>query len=513
MHRKKRSMLFNKRLIIVGVLMLIQLVFVVLCISMLSDYTVYLYGFLTAVSVLVVVYIVNRPVNPTYKLAWVIPILLFPLFGGLLYILYLLQMPNSRFKRGLSEVYGATESYLTQKPGVLKELCEKDAGCYRRGKYLWRRAGFPVYRGTALTYLSPGEVKFSRLKQELLSAKHFIFLEYFIIEEGVMWDEILKILVDKAKNGVDVRLIYDDVGCLNTLSGDYYAILRKMGIQCVAFNPFVPLLSTLQNNRDHRKIAVIDGHTAFTGGINLADEYINAYERFGHWKDASVLIKGEAVWSFTVMFLQMWDFVTGTREDYSHYRPHCYHPEPFEDDGFVQPYGDSPMDDEFVGENVYLSMISRATRYVYINTPYLIVDNELMTALTLAGKSGVDVKIVTPHHPDKKTVHMVTRSYYEELLKAGIEIYEYTPGFIHSKTVVADDEIASVGTANFDYRSLYLHFECGVWAYQSRLVGDVKNDFITTLALCHKMTLEECRRRKWSERFFSKILRMFAPLM
>lgn len=354
---------------------------------------------------------------------------------------------------------------------------------------------------------------FERLLQELKKAERYIFLEYFIIEKGVMWDSILEILVEKAKQGVDVRVIYDDVGCLLTLPYNYDKQLSKMGIKCCVFNPFVPILSSHMNNRDHRKITVIDGCTAFTGGINLADEYINGYEKHGHWKDSAVMIKGDAVWSFAVMFLSLWNYQRKTEEDYEKFRPLAIETEKFAPLGYVQPFTDSPLDDESISETVYLNLISNAKRYVFINTPYLILDSEMTIALCSAAKRSVDVRIITPHVPDKWFVHSVTRANYEVLVESGVKIYEYIPGFNHAKSFAIDDEFGVVGTINLDYRSLYLHFECGVWLYQTKSILEVKEDFMKTLEQCQQITLEYCRSVKWYRRLGRLVLRAFAPLM
>lgn len=327
-----------------------------------------------------------------------------------------------------------------------------------------------------------------------------------------MWNGILEILKQKAAEGVKVRIIYDDMGCFLLLPQNYPAQLKKYGIDCVLFNPFMPMLTAMQNNRDHRKIAVIDGKTAFTGGINLADEYINAIDKHGHWRDSAIMIKGKAAWSFTLMFLQMWELCKKTDEDYSVYYPWNDEPCSVPNDGFVQPYSDSPMDTENVGEHVYLQMINNAKDYVYINTPYLIVDDSMISALSLAAKSGVDVRIVTPHKWDKWIVHKATRSYYYELIKAGVKIYEYTDGFNHSKTFVSDDTTATVGTINMDFRSLYLHFECGVWLCGSKAVKDIKEDFLSTLEVCQQITEDDCSKNPFV-RLLQQILRLFAPLM
>jgi cardiolipin synthase len=327
-----------------------------------------------------------------------------------------------------------------------------------------------------------------------------------------MWNSILEILKQKAQSGVKVRVLYDDLGCFLKLPKDYDEQLRNMGIECQVFNRFKPVLTSMQNNRDHRKIAVIDGKTAFTGGINLADEYMNAIEKFGHWKDASVLVRGKAAWSFTLMFLQMWELTTGVDEDYVRYYPWLLSDCPVKAEGFVQPYADSPMDKENVGEHVYLQIINNAKHYLYVNTPYLIVDESMMSALCLAAKSGVDVRIVTPHKWDKRFVHMTTRSYYRELMSAGVRIYEYTPGFVHAKAFVVDDKIAGIGTVNLDYRSLFLHFECNAIFFKADIVDDVKSDYLATQNESREKT-ESDIKKGLLYRFGNNVLRLFAPLL
>lgn len=501
------------RMVIIGLLILIQLGILVFTIWKLSESFVYLYGLFSAISIFAVIYIVSTKDNPSYKLAWTIPVLLLPVFGGLFYLIFGSRRTTKKFRARMINIHNETSRYLNQDIDVLKEIEEDDKSVANQVRYLNNYAASPMYKNTTTRYLSPGEEFFEELKKELKKAKKYIFMEYFIIHEGVMWDSILEILEEKVKEGVDVRLIYDDMGCLQTLPYKYYEKLRKKGIKCLVFNPFVPFLSVIMNNRDHRKITIIDGHTAFTGGINLADEYINEIVRFGHWKDAALILKGEAVWNLTMMFLQVWKFNCGEKEDYEKYRPSVNYLEAFESDGYVQPYGDSPLDDETVGEYVYLNIINKAKDYIYINTPYLIVDNELVTSLTLAAKSGVEVIIVTPHIEDKWYVHLVTRAYYAQLIEAGVKIYEYTPGFIHSKTFVSDDKIGVVGTINMDYRSLYLHFENGVLLYKTKSVMEIKEDFLETLKVCKEITIEDCHNIKWSNRFITAILRVFAPLL
>lgn len=466
--------------------------------------------------IVAVLWIVNKRINPSYKLAWTILILSVPVVGASVYLMF----GNSRLAKAVENSFDkATEDSahaLGEDPRVRRKLESLDPQINKQSVYLRDYAGFPLYQNTETEYFPVGELLYQRMIEELKKAEHFIFLEYFIIDNGVMWQSILNILEEKVKQGLDVRLIYDDVGCVSTLPAKFYEEVRARGIQCEVFNPFRPIVSVVLNNRDHRKIMVIDGHTGFTGGINLADEYINRKVRFGHWKDTGVMLKGEAVWSFTVMFLQMWSVVKGTTEeltDISRYQSHQYFSGKFQDDGFVQPYSDTPLDHETVGENVYLNIINQAKRYVYIFTPYLIIDNEMMIALCLAVKNGVDVRIITPGIPDKKMVFLLTQSYYAQLIDSGVKIYEYDPGFLHAKCFVCDDEVATVGTVNMDYRSLYLHFECGVWMYQSRAVNKVKEDVLDTLKDSREITKEYCHNRNVLVRLVQSLLRLMAPML
>lgn len=504
---------FTGRLIITAFFAALQVIGFIVTLWMLGYYAVPLYVALTVISLLVVVFIVNRRQNPAYKLIWSIIILAFPLFGGLMYIAASLQSSTHRFKKKAAVAHRAVEPYMRQDPAIIDRLRLVSHNKAAHAYYLSDKAGFPIYENTYSVYLSSGEAKFEWLRRELSQAKKFIFLEYFIIQEGIFWDTILKILIAKVKEGVEVRLIWDGMGCMSTLPNNYDRILEDLGIKVMIFNPFVPLATVIQNNRDHRKIVVIDGETAFTGGINLADEYINAYDRFGHWKDSSVMVKGDAVKSFTMMFLETW-----------------YISKPIDDDiqrfiakqglgsfnsaglGYCQPYADTPLDGESVGELVYFNLINKAHDYIYITTPYLIPDNELVTALCFAAKSGVDVRIITPHIPDKKYVFCVTRSFYSELMASGVRIYEYTPGFVHQKIFVSDDTTAVVGSINLDYRSLYLHFECASLFFDSPSVVDVKRDFLETLGVCEEITPEKYKEIKRRSGLLMSVLRILSPL-
>ena len=512
--KKILQLLFN-RIFYVAVALMLQLTWLLITAWRLAAYSKYISHVISMISILVVLWIVNKKINPSYKLGWTILILCLPVLGVMLYILF----GKSRIAQAIQNKYAQVQEeslpYMKQDPDVARSLEESSQSAAVQSRYIHQYSSFPVHTNTTAEYFQVGDDMFPVLVQELKQAKKYIFIEYFIINDGVMWRTIRHILEEKAAEGVDVRLIYDGFGCLTTLPHKYYEELRAKGIKCQVFNPFRPLLNIIQNNRDHRKLCIIDGWVGFTGGINLADEYINQKERFGHWKDTAVMLKGEAVWNMTAMFLHMWAVVGRSDEsiDYEAYFPHKYHEEEFESDGFVQPFCDTPLDEEIVGENVYLNIINKAKRYVYICTPYLIIDNEMMTALCLAAKSGVDVRIMTPGIPDKKLVFLLTQSYYRQLLDAGVKIYEYQPGFLHAKSFVCDDEIGVVGTINLDYRSLYLHFEDGVWIYKNKVVQDIKDDFTQTMEYCNPVELEFCLNRNIGVRMMQNIFRAFAPML
>ncbi|MFV0528904.1 MAG: cardiolipin synthase [Lachnospiraceae bacterium] len=466
-----------------------------------------------ALSILIVLWIINRKINPSYKLAWTVVILIFPIFGLVVYTFF----GNSRVARVVKKNYEwelmGSARFSEERIETRQQLESIDQDAANQSRYIRDHSVSPVCANTTATYYSVGEELFQNWIEELEKAKHYIFMEYYIINDGVMWKKILDILIRKAQEGVDVRLLYDDFGCLITLPHDFYKELQAKKIKCAKFNPIRPFLNVFLNNRDHRKICVIDGHTGFTGGINIADEYINQKERFGHWKDTGVMLKGDAVWNLTIMFLQMWSVITRVPSSYNKYLPHQFHAEPFRSDGFIQPFSDSPLDNEAVGENVYLNIINKAKKYVYICTPYLIIDNEVMTALCLAAKSGIDVRLMTPGIPDKKMIFWLTQSYYEQLIEAGVKIYEYQLGFLHAKSFVSDDEYVVIGTINLDYRSLYLHFENGVWLYRNSIWKDVKADFLATIEKSKMVTLEFCKNRNIFVRWTQTVLKVFAPLL
>ena len=503
--------IFRRRVLII-IMLLIQVGFLAYFIISGSMFSQRFSKLLTLLSLFVALYVISKKEKGAFKLTWVFLILLFPLFGGLMYLLFNFQTSTKRFSNRIELIKERTKHYFFLPGNNYDEAKSCIPEHISQIRYLQQFAGYPICKNSSTKYLSPGEKKFEVLKAELEKAEKYIFLEYFIIQEGVMWDEILEILKRKVAQGVLVRVIYDDIGCFLVLPKKYSERLKSYGIECAVFNPFKPFITVKQNNRDHRKIAVIDGKVAFTGGINLADEYINAVVKFGHWKDSAIMITGEAAWSFTVMFLQMWELCQNTKEDYETYYPWKEQPCIIKNNGYIQPYADSPMDSENVGEHVYLQILNNAKDYVYIYTPYLIVDDSMISALTLAAKSGVDVRIITPHKWDKWVIHMTTRSYYRELIKAGVKIYEYSKGFLHAKAFVSDDMTATIGTTNLDFRSLYLHFECGAWLYDTTAVMELKEDFLQTQDECQQITLKDCNPRP-SMRLFQDILRLFAPLM
>jgi cardiolipin synthase len=509
--KKILSLMFH-RVVLIGAAIAAQVAALIIMIDRFSSYFSLFYGITALASIGAVLAIAGGRGNSGYKIAWIILIMAFPIFGGLFYLMFGGSRMGTYLRKRMDSMQQQQADILQPNDEVLAELETENPDAARQAHYIQNYAYSPPYKDTYTKYLPIGEDKFAAMVEALKGAERYIFLEYFIVEAGIMWDTILEILKEKAKAGVDVRMIYDDVGSIMTLPFRYDRKLEAMGIKCCRFNPLIPVLSARLNNRDHRKIAVIDGHTAFTGGINLADEYINAYEKHGHWKDSAILIQGPAAWSLTVMFLTMWNYLRKTSEDIEAFKPERFPPVP-PSPGVVQPYSDNPLDDNAVGEAVYLNMIGRAKRYVYINTPYLILDSAMQTALCTAAQSGIDVRIVTPHVPDKWYVHAVTRSYYPVLIESGVKIYEYTPGFMHCKTFAVDDEYGVVGTINLDYRSLYQHFECGVWLYRTDSVIEIRDDFLETLKLCQEFDLAEYRARSPLKRAGTAILRLFAPLM
>ena len=460
------------------------------------------------VTAAMMVYLLNQDMNNSVRIPWLVVTALAPVLGVLLFCYTKEDVGHRVLKKRLLELEGQTQLAQDQKASTALDAdCPGAASLaqYLRG----RGGGFPVYENTQVTYFPSGEAKFAALLPQLESATQYIFLEYFIIDEGLMWGRILEILARKAAQGVDVRVLYDGMLEISTLPWDYPRRLEKLGIRCKAFAPIQPFLSTHYNYRDHRKILVIDGKVAFTGGVNLADEYINRKERFGHWKDTAILLRGEAVQSFTLMFLQMWNLT----EKEPRWDEALLPSPPVEAEGYVMPYCDCPLDDYKVGESVYMDILNRAKDYVHIMTPYLILDNEMETALKFAAQRGVDVKLILPGIPDKKAAYALAKSHYQYLTAAGVKLYEYTPGFVHAKIFASDDVKAVVGTINLDYRSLYHHFECAAYLYGGPTVGDVERDFQRTLEQCRRVTPETIRHEKLGYKLGGSLMKLVAPLL
>ena len=454
--------------------------------------------------------IVNRNMPPESKVTWLL-FAVVPVFGFLLYLMFgerrlskkeiqqLEKMDSMKFREDNSydlrvELKQENKSAF----GIVKSLLSMDHNA-------------DVYDGTASQYFPLGEEMFEAMLDDLRSAKKFIFLEFYIIDPGLMWNRVLEILVDKVQQGVEVKLLYDDIGCMATLSGDYTKRLRKMGIDAHKFNKVIPRMTVAYNNRDHRKILVVDGQVGYTGGINLADEYINHIVRFGHWKDGGVRLEGSAVKALTRLFLMNWYINRGEITDFDRYH---FDSQRVEGKGLYIPYGSGPKPiyKEQVGKAVYQNIINQAIDYVYITTPYLIIDYDLTEDIKNAAMRGVDVRIVTPFIPDKKLIQIVTRGAYPDLLEAGVRIYEYTPGFIHSKNVISDDELAVVGTINFDYRSLVHHYENAVLMYQTETIADIKQDFEGLFDVSKEISLETLQN-SWYQRLLKEIMQLFAPLL
>lgn len=500
------------RTALVLLLILLQLGAMFVLSTILRDYAVYVYSLELIAQILIVVYIINDKTCPEFTCTWMLLILIFPVFGCLFYVYVKLELGTRMFGKRLCDVQMETWPYLKQQKEIVEELQVSKPANANLARYMANQLHYPTYRNTKAMYFSCGEEKFPELLKQLKMAQKYIFLEYFIVAEGYMWESILEILKQKVAEGVEVRFMYDGMCSISLLPYKYSEEIQRYGIKCKMFSPIRPVLSTVQNNRDHRKICVIDGKVGFTGGINLADEYINKKERFGYWKDTAVMLQGDAVQSLTMMFLQMWNATELLPEKYESYLTDMS-TELKRELGFVIPYADSPYDHENVGEEVYCHILNHAKKYVHIMTPYLILDREMLDALCRAAKSEIDVKIIMPHIPDKWYAFAVAKTYYKELIEGGVQIYEYTPGFVHAKIFVSDDDTATVGSINLDFRSLYLHFENGVFIYDNPEVQKVEEDFQNTLAKCHKVTVTEVRNRGILMKTAGQVLRLVAPLM
>ena len=511
--------------LLIALIILVQLIALIVGLIVLTDFAagkgpyliLALIGIVFLLDIIVAITIINNDTPDVYKISWIFIVFLLPVAGLLIYI-FLANKQTSRKNRKFLQRY-SRPLLVVDSSQEEKDHLEKVSPSGRSiAEYIARASGGAAHEKTSLRYFPLVDDAFPVILEELEKAKHYIFLEFFIVSPGKMWNSMLEILERKAAEGLDVRFIYDDVGSLGTATHDYSAVLKSKGIKTMCFNPLRPFLDVRMNNRDHRKILVIDGHTCFSGGFNLADEYINAEVRFGHWKDNAILLKGKAVTNFTMMFLANWVTFFDINEDID---KAYYDSSTFIDEiggypkseGFVQPYGDLPFDKEAVGETVYTSLLNRANKYVYITTPYLVIDAEMENALVNAAKRGVDVRLLTPHIPDKNAVFHLSRSFYGKLMRAGVKVYEYTPGFVHEKTFICDDIMGTCGTINLDYRSLFLHLECGTFMVDTPCIKDMKADYLDTLSLSRQIQMEDWNRWREKNYFFWMTLRLLGPFL
>ncbi len=506
---KKRGIPIPMHIIVSAILLLIQLFFIS---GVIYDYTVAsstAYALSTIVGIITVIIIINRRGNPDHKISWIVFILVFPIFGITVFLLWGGGRVPPRIKKRMIASEARYKQNLKDKDEALQSLKYYDMLHSRQAEYLIRESGYPVYDNSTTEYFSPVENLWPRLLEELEKAEKYIFLEFFILAEGKMWDSIHEILKRKAKSGIEVKLIFDDFGSIKRQHKGFVNRLRAEKIEVAVFNPINPFMNIFMNNRNHQKIIIIDGKAAITGGFNIGDEYVNAEKRFGYWMDCGIIIKGEAVKSFLSMFCSMWEFTTRKPLEFTEYVSKS----DIKCNGFVIPYADDPLNDKNPAEGIYSQILNTAQKYVYIATPYLIIDNAMKNNLMMAAKSSIDVRIVTPFVPDKWYVHYVTQYSYLELLEAGVRIYEYTPGFIHSKIFVSDDRVATVGTVNMDYRSFVFHFECGAWICNNDTVTDIKCDMNKIFENSKEINIEHWKKRPITRRLIQAILHLFAPLM
>ncbi len=512
-NRKKKGILrilFSRTGVII-LLLLLAFLIIFMLLGFFSEIISYTLAGALIFNLAVIIALFNSDMDSSAKMTWILLISITSVFGGIFYLYTKINAGHRVVGARYHNLAQEHRDEIHQDADTLERLQAQSPETAELVTYLNRNTTFPISDKNRVTYYPIGEDKWAAMLEELKKAEHFIFLEYFIVEEGTMWGKILYILAEKVKQGVDVRVMYDGTCAISMLPYNYPEMLQKLGIKAKMFSPLRPLSSTHYNNRDHRKILVIDGKVAFNGGINLGDEYINHIERFGHWKDTAVKIEGDAVKNLTLMFLNMWNFQE-ENPDYQTYL--TVEPEHFPDQkGFVMPYGFNPYEKDRIGEKVYMDILNRANRYVHIMTPYLILDDQLATALKYSAERGVDTKLILPGIPDKKAVYALAKSYFRTLLESGVEIYLYTPGFVHAKMFVSDDIKAVVGTINLDYRSLYHHFECGTYLYDTPCISEIKKDFEKTLRKCTRVTEESLKAEKFGVKLQGGILRLVATLL
>ena len=494
--------------------LLIQVAFIVAFIVGISNNMRYLLLLSNLISAILILIEVNRHEESAFKITWIMLMATIPFFGWFFYIYTHTGIISKNIKSSYLNAKDAVDGCRTDDTDVIKAM-EAEGRSASLAKFISRAGGNSVYNNSIVKYYPLGDDMLEDILDELNRAKKFIFMEFFIINKSsYMWSRIVEILIRKAQEGVDVRLIYDGMGCLNIVPKDYDKELQNQGVKCQIFSPLQPLLSTYQNNRDHRKIIVVDGRCAFSGGINIADEYINRIDRFGHWKDTGIRVYGEGAAGFTEMFLTLWYTVAGVYENDFERFISCSRRHSFPNArGYVAPFAESPLDNVLMGRTAYVDILNNAKKYVYIMTPYFVIDESIYDAMSYAVTRGVDVKLILPGIPDKKAPYCLARSYYKDLFSIGVEVYEYVPGFVHAKTTVSDGVRAIVGTINYDYRSLYLHYECAAYLVNVPQISDIEADAINTLAHCRRITLSEYEQHPWYYRAAGRVLRFIATMI
>lgn len=464
------------RVFAIALSVIIQVAIIVILMEEMAASYLYFQAALSIIGLLVFIVLVNKKMNPEHKMIWAFLVIVFPLLGIMLYFILWLNSP----KKKTIKKYTTFNENIVKQDGSYKEevyqICKDFKGQY---KYIENMSSLNVYKNSKCTYLKSGTRFYNSLIKDLKDAKEFIFMEYFIINHGKMWDSILEILKQKVKEGVEVRLVYDDLGSAKYVRGNYFKQLRKYGIKCYKFNTMIPLVSSYHNNRDHRKITIIDGYIAYTGGINLSDEYMNITSPFGHWKDNAVRIEGEATNNLTILFLQSYALASKEKQEFDKYLYNKEKHPVIESNEVLLPFGTGPSNMYYknMSSDVFLHLINQAKKSIDISTPYLVIDYALTNALIAASVRGVKVRILIPSIPDKKLVYAFAKDTAHDLSSYGIEIYTYTPGFNHAKSFLVDDEIAFVGTTNLDFRSLLHHYECGVLIYNSPCLKDIDSNF------------------------------------
>ncbi len=495
-----------KRVLIVAIGVILQFGFAIMIRLFFYNYLGIITLFYNIISILIVLGILKDSTRLSNDLPWIILILIFPIFGTILLITLGRNYSKNKLLRKIFEHEKKYSEYLVQDEKIKEEVCDK---CLDNIEYIINRTNHFVSTNNQITYYKFGELFYPELLKELKKAKRFIFMEYFIINDGTMWDGILNILKEKASQGVDVRILYDDMGSIAMLSTKFPKQLAEYGIKCIPFNKLSPFKGIFMNNRDHRKMTIIDGKVAFSGGVNLSDEYINVNSKLGIWKDNGIKIVGDAIWNLTVMFLTLWNANVNEDQDITKFKYNFSNSTA--NQGYVIPYGVVPLHRDLIGEDVYINMINSAKKYLYIMTPYLIIDTDMVNSLCRAAKRGVDVRIIVPGIPDKKIVYTQTTSFFRVLHDNGVKIYRYTDGFVHSKVFLTDDIRAVVGTINMDYRSLYLHFENGIYMEQVEAIKEIYKDFEETFKDCKKLNDNDVKAG-FLKSLWQAILRLFAPL-